>query len=656
MTMTENIPQFLPFRLRRGVEQTISLAGARVDGVARATAARGRETYFEPVHEYNEDGGNVVRLTIPNDAIQGYYNLILRTEENERKVFRNAFMILDPEHHDGRYPMLPEYERWRYVIDAEGVPMKDMAGSVGFVQHPLVVSYFMSEYHTRYLTEPTRTEFRDGAIRLLNWFENALSEGPQGSLLIRHKFPLESFDLPPGWISGLTQGRVAECFLKGAALLEDDRYADLARRMMEILRVPVDEGGLLATDALGCVAIEEYPSEPASWALNGIGSAIASLENIAYRVGIPWAEDLIERVSDGLEEKIRLFDFPDYPGSKVQLALKHRVAFSFTPKDQISIPWRRPSAPRLRRIDAHPALDAPYALDLKKDQEDGLVLQEKPTWLEFMIDGNIDVENESAPRTTRLSFDVDTPLPGVFEALIKDGADDVVLLKADLPRGRENVSIDIDWDKLLKRGVGRVAKHDEYYHETNLAWMWHLSRYGAKPKLLHAARRWLLSFHAGVGRLPIAPATLDRTALLRERDTCETELRNARGEDDAPWRRTLQCKIDNLNFVLRALDGDVASETAYASPRKLAGRESIAFGVYGYGFKGDERIAPIPGDTPFPYAEAALTVVSGDELSIQLAQRTRKIVDGETIAFCIQTPDGAALPGGEAMRITLTAC
>ena len=652
--------RFEPFRLRRGTQQSIKLVLGAFDGHAKVVATRGRARYFETTLQRDADGDEFVSLDIPPDAIEGYYTLVVTPVDGKPIVIRNAFMVLDPQHHNGRYPMLDEYEKWGYVIADDGIPMKDVSGAVGFVHHPLVVTYFFVVYNQHFNRDPSRKGYRDGVLRLLEWLKSAVSEGPQNSLLVRHSFALESFDLAPGWISGLTQGRVAECFLIGADITGNQEYRQLAARMMEIFHVPVSDGGLLATDKLGHVSIEEYPSEPASWALNGIGSAIASLEKIAHAIQIDWADDLIERVCDSLEAKISLFDAPDYPGSKVQLALKRRLGFSFRP-DKISeavitkaagkLIRSKPMSDEQQKVNLYevkftPPLSDPYTVSLcpnGRDASCGIDLHPAPVWRDSFIDGNIDANNSARSQKTSVGIDIEVDRSGVFALHRKEAEGDMVVFEQRLNAGRHRIETQVDWNDVYRGGVGRIARFDEYYHETNLAWMWCISRYGTKPRLAFAARRWLLSFYLGIGRLPHDGAAVDVTPLEIELRLISKELENFAGDVQSPAIRARKCKVETLEFLLSSLRGELPATCEFAMPCIVMNDDIVRVQVFGHGFKGDERA--IPTEDNFSFRACELTKVSGDEVIIE-CKLPEKIIDLPiTARMTIVDAKGASLAG-----------
>ena len=249
------------------------------------------------------------------DAVQGLYTAVLLAADGTKWVQRNALLVLLPEHGTDEYPMIESYRQWNYVLSSSGIPMKDMGTGVGFVEHPLVAYYFASTYLQQYRADPDDLASKQGAVRVANWLVAQLSEGPQGSLLLKHNFPLESWALESGWVSGLTQGRVAEFFVDYGEAFNQPKFFSTAERCLKVLAVPYESGGLLVRDTDGNASIEEFPTSPPGWSINGIGSAVASLLYVDYKLDIEWVRPLVQSVTASIERKIRLFDAPDSPAA-----------------------------------------------------------------------------------------------------------------------------------------------------------------------------------------------------------------------------------------------------------------------------------------------------------------------------------------------------
>jgi heparosan-N-sulfate-glucuronate 5-epimerase len=97
-----------------------------------------------------------------------------------------------------------------------------------------------------------------------------------------HLFSMpHTFTLRPGWLSALPQGEGASLFVRLHRETGDDEFAERAALAIRPLEIPVQEGGLTAPLA-GGTFLEEYPTDPPSYVLNGAIFALWGL----YDVGL----------------------------------------------------------------------------------------------------------------------------------------------------------------------------------------------------------------------------------------------------------------------------------------------------------------------------------------------------------------------------------
>lgn len=104
-----------------------------------------------------------------------------------------------------------------------------------------------------------------------------------GGWLHEMKMP-HTYVIPRPWLSGMAQGEGASLMVRAHAATGEDRYADAALRALAPLDVPVADGGVLA-DLNGGPFYEEYPTDPASYVLNGAIFTIWGCYDVAIALG-----------------------------------------------------------------------------------------------------------------------------------------------------------------------------------------------------------------------------------------------------------------------------------------------------------------------------------------------------------------------------------
>lgn len=628
-----------PFDLCPGRRHSIRLPAAVARTIpARCPVAltRGRRVCFRS----RTDSTGAFEIEVPGDAVQGAYKVVVTLPDGSKTSFAESVRIIDPARHQG--VVVPEYERWLYLVDREGVPMKDVGGDIGYVRHPLVAIYYALHFIAG---SPKSLEagVRDRLLlATVDWLVGQCRTGPGDSLLLEHRFPLAAYGLPAGWISGLTQGRFAEVCARMFARTRDPAWRDRARAACRIMFVPVREGGLLAVDRFGDCCIEEYPIEPPNWALNGIGSAIASLRKLDESVGIDGASLLIARVADSLDRKMDLFDCPDAPGSRVQLALPYSVTIT-PPKGVSSIRIDGIEATGPDGVPCELDLAAAFAESLEREEcllEGGsLVMSGRPASFALTLDGNRDARLARTEALHRIRFRWGVTGRGTLALSVACGRRRAELPPVEVGPRCVADTVVFDANAVVPGGVGRIARHDETYHETNLIWMCDISGGGCRPRSRHAMRRWVLSFCTGEGRVPVRASDATRAAIVRAIEA-RSDPQTARASLE---RELLAEALDNRHSA-----GGARVEAV--TPRAVdASRPS--FRVLGIGFTGDES-ADWSVEGGAAGGQAACRLVSGDELEVLLPPHARGRVrlsvrrSGEVLSEDrVEVLEGSAVPG-----------
>jgi hypothetical protein len=118
---------------------------------------------------------------------------------------------------------------------------------------------------------------------------------------------LHSFPLERGWLSAMAQGEGASLLVRVAAVTGEERFEEAALRAVRVLEVPVAEGGV-QTELAGGPFLEEYPTRPSSYVLNGTMFALWGLYDVRHGLGDERAGDLFERCLDTLARNVHRWD------------------------------------------------------------------------------------------------------------------------------------------------------------------------------------------------------------------------------------------------------------------------------------------------------------------------------------------------------------
>ncbi len=207
------------------------------------------------------------------------------------------------------------YDYYRIGFFEDGYPGRRKDDD-HLVPHPIYGTYVILDY----LNEYKRTEnpdflsaacrVADAAIRRMDgsdamlrfWYEPEYGMGVES-----HR-----------WISGLTQAHYLDQFSRLHEISKEERYLDAAGRVLEVLRRPVAEGGVLASTRHG-VVIEESPGRPTDVVLNGWLTALRGIHRYWKRTEDPLAKDLFERNVATLITMLPLYDVPEQANSRYRI-------------------------------------------------------------------------------------------------------------------------------------------------------------------------------------------------------------------------------------------------------------------------------------------------------------------------------------------------
>jgi hypothetical protein len=125
------------------------------------------------------------------------------------------------------------------------------------------------------------TERKISLLKCLEWCETQL-EPFQDSLVFRNEAN-NQYSLGKGWTSAMYQGQGISAFLRAYQLFDNDEYLQIANKLFSYFRFSYGEGGVTRLDKDGNIWLEEYPTEPPSYVLNGFIYAMLGIVDL-YRV------------------------------------------------------------------------------------------------------------------------------------------------------------------------------------------------------------------------------------------------------------------------------------------------------------------------------------------------------------------------------------
>jgi peptidoglycan/xylan/chitin deacetylase (PgdA/CDA1 family) len=134
------------------------------------------------------------------------------------------------------------------------------------------------------------------------------SGGPQDGGWLHH-FPMpHTYRIEPPWLSAIGQGEAASLLVRLHLETDDDSFAESARRALLPMAIPVGDGGLLAFLDDGSPFVEEYPTEPGSFVLNGALFALWGYRDVGVGLGDATATEAFDRLTTALSANLDRWD------------------------------------------------------------------------------------------------------------------------------------------------------------------------------------------------------------------------------------------------------------------------------------------------------------------------------------------------------------
>lgn len=136
---------------------------------------------------------------------------------------------------------------------------------------------------------------------------------PATALLFGYPFPFSANPstptLQPGWVSALGQGSALRALLVAWQATKDPTYLAYGQQVLNSFAIPPAQGGFV-TQENGRTWLQEYPSTPPSYVLNGNQETLLALQAWVSATGDPNAAHLVADVVATEKSLLPLYEVP----------------------------------------------------------------------------------------------------------------------------------------------------------------------------------------------------------------------------------------------------------------------------------------------------------------------------------------------------------
>ena len=186
-------------------------------------------------------------------------------------------------------------------FDSEGIPLYQDK-YYNLVQ---IAQYGLTEFG--YYKNTGKKEHLENARKVCEWLLN--NQEPNTGYWVYHfEFYHRATEYTlKDWACAMGQGQAASFLTRMWRIDQDDRYLEAARNAFNMFDVPVADGGLLA-EFHGYKMYEEYPTDPASFTLNGMIFATFGLYDYLQLRKDEHVQLLFDEAIKSLEYMLPLYD------------------------------------------------------------------------------------------------------------------------------------------------------------------------------------------------------------------------------------------------------------------------------------------------------------------------------------------------------------
>jgi heparosan-N-sulfate-glucuronate 5-epimerase len=177
-------------------------------------------------------------------------------------------------------PLVHQYDRSRCptnaLFDANGAALVDYGPPLGRRYNPVTVSQYAIACERSFQLSRDHKFWKAFTAQIRYLEKHAIADGPDRAYY-EYDFAWPGYGLAPGWRSGLAQGLAISALIRYYRDTGARRVLPLITKLKAYMLKPAAEGGLAVISPEGGLWIEEFPSDPPSFVLNGFVSAVFAL-------------------------------------------------------------------------------------------------------------------------------------------------------------------------------------------------------------------------------------------------------------------------------------------------------------------------------------------------------------------------------------------
>lgn len=210
-----------------------------------------------------------------------------------------------------------QVEKRNVTFDESGIPKVNFRWGTHY--YPITIAQYGLQHHALYLLTNDRNSY-EKFIMVADYFTKTQDRNGGWPTEFNHTFYKgRTKELKAPWYSAMAQGQAMSLLVRAYDQTKKTNYLDSAKKGLKLFSRPVKAGGLLRKFEGKFWFYEEYPTEPASYVLNGFIYSLVGLYDVAAVSGSRKAKKLYDRGIQTLRRMISLYDL----GNRTAYDLTH---------------------------------------------------------------------------------------------------------------------------------------------------------------------------------------------------------------------------------------------------------------------------------------------------------------------------------------------
>jgi len=201
----------------------------------------------------------------------------------------------------------------RIVFDEQGVPSVNYKPinnvKIGLQRNPVIVSQQTITYYEQFKKNNDH-QIKEKLLNCANWLVTNSVLVKNYSLLY-YNFPWPGYNLEKPWVSAMAQGQAIQALINAHKILEDEKYLETAKQLLNSFHVETTDGGITYKDNSDRWWYEEYASKKGKKprVLNGMIFALFGIYDYYCYQKDPDAEFLFQQGIRALKNDLPRYNF-----------------------------------------------------------------------------------------------------------------------------------------------------------------------------------------------------------------------------------------------------------------------------------------------------------------------------------------------------------